>query len=354
MRPAAIYCALFIWNAITGGRFLAPYLQIEHHISESSLVGIIIAVQFLISSLLSGWGGRIADKMESKYPLVGRILILSCGIAIGTSVFLIESTGKDSNYLDCRYTSSADDIQNQVVAVENDLDQIKCAFIWHLCWRITYALSVALTAPVLDGLTLAHLKREATECNTTCEMEQYKYGRERLHGAIWYGIGNVLIGICLDHVGFDILYTLSILSTLVCYIVILIYCRDVTPSAVFGNKLEHNLTLLNDADNDKSPCGEIGHHNNEVDDLEKSNRYKSIVDTVEDPTEKTQKLTSISNPTTASLVSFWSLLSLLVSSTYNTSFFISYFLLNIGLAVVENLIFLFYQSILGSSYTMYV
>lgn len=313
MRPAAIYSSMFVWNAITGGRFIAPYLHVAHHLKNSTSIGTIIATQFFVASLLSGWGGQIADSMERAHPLKGRIIVLVAGMTLGACSFSIESA-------DYFFPS---------------LNRLGL-FMWHLYWRMVYSIAAALTGPVLDGLTLAHLKREREE-NRSSSLQNGKYdwyGRERLHGAIWWGIGNVVIGYSIDRWGFKVLNSLTIVSTLLSYVTICLYYltqsqnREAT-SLVNGNRAEgHSHQGYHEVEANESNV-----QSNECTPLRKKKETST-------PSLDEQDIT------------LKYLFSLLFSTPQNTGFIIAYCLLNVGFAVIENLIFLFYQSVLGSSYTM--
>lgn len=353
MRPAPIYCALFVWNSATGGRFIAPYLHIAHHLNNSFYVGSIISFQFFTTSMLSGWGGQKADFLERKYPLFGRIYVLVGGITLGTLAFLMESMDNAIDFfqaLDLFDIIGADGEIMSGSTTENRGDIRLVLFSWHFFWRIIYAISIALTAPVLDGLTIAHLKREANTNGSSYKFEGNKYGRERLHGAIWWGIGNVIIGCSIDRWGFECMSALSIISTLACYMMIYIYHHSQVQ--------EHSNTVMVDQENDVllvdgqrsqqdySAIINVTLDDQAVETDENKTESMENIGTIQESTNKTDS--DISNTS----LSFWSLLNLLVKTPYSTGFFIAYFLLNVGFAVVENLIFLFYQSVLGSSYTM--
>ena len=316
MRPAAIYSATFVWNAITGGRFIAPYLHIAHHLKDSKSIGTIIATQFFVSSLLSGWGGQIADSMERSYPLKGRIIVLVAGMTLGAFAFSIES---------------ADDYFFPLL---NRLG----LFMWHLYWRMVYSIAVALTGPVLDGLTLAHLKRERQESRLSSSLHNGKYdwyGRERLHGAIWWGIGNVVIGYSIDRWGFGVLNSLTIISTLLCYVTLCLYYLLQSQNRQAASSVNEN--------------GDEGHTHQRNCEVEAN---ENIVESTEYTPLRKMKKVSSTPPLDEQNVTLRFLFSLLFSTPQNTGFVIAYCLLNVGFAVIENLIFLFYQSVLGSSYTM--
>jgi len=345
MRPASLYCAIFVWNAITGGRFIAAYFYNVYNLSNSE-IGTIIAFQFFISSLVSGWGGHVADSMERQHPLKGRIITLAVGLTLGTSTFLIENmsfTAKLPSLSFIVYDSTKESGAGDHDGKEQYETASLFLFLWHLFWRNMYAVSNALVAPVLDGLTLAHLKREATMNGTSYQIEENKYGRERLHGAIWWGIGNAGIGYCIDRLGFDVLCSLSVVSTFTCYITIALYYIFQADS----NSIHpENLPLL---------------HNREGSELSQSeeNENRDIDDTDDSTVEshcphgtKSNNDEETKDSSEEAAASIWTLLHLLVATPYSVGFFVAYFVLNIGFTVVENLIFLFYMPVLDSSSTM--
>ena len=309
MRPAVIYSTIFVWNATTGGRFIAPYLLIAHHLKNSSSVGKIIATQFFIASLLSGWGGKIADSMERSYPIKGRTIVLAVGVSLGTCASLIETA--------------------DFIIPMNSL----ALFLWHLHWRIIYSIAVALTGPVLDGLTLAHLKKEQEEIERLHGAKHDGYGRERLYGALWWGVGNVIIGCSIDQWGFEVLSSLTLASTAACYITIFLY---------YLFQYQHSQEITSMIQNTPN------HEEREFYEIETD---ESTVESHEQSPLKGTKKRVDPTPTERDITLQY-LLSLLLSTNENVGFVIAYCLLNIGFAVIENLIFLFYQSILGSSYTM--
>lgn len=295
---------------------MASYLNVAHHLNNSSSVGKIIATQFFVTSILSGWGGQIADSMERSYPLKGRIMVLAAGLSLGTFAFLLE--GEDF-----------------VIPRDNNLG----LFMWHLNWRMVYSIAAALTGPVLDGLTLAHLKKEREAHNDERlhnNAQNDGYGRERLHGALWWGIGNVFIGYSIDHWGFEVLRSLTICSTVLCYVTIYLFYR-------FQSQLsEETISIIGNAESHAHE--QNGSYEIETDESTVESHERS-------PLRKGTKQ-SIESPPTENDINIEFLFSLLLSSPQNIGFLIAYCLLNVGFAVIENLIFLFYQSILGSSYTM--
>ena len=131
---------------------------------------------------------------------------------------------------------------------------------------------------------------------------QKKHFSLRTIGAVGWGMSSVLIGIICENFGYDVtLLSMVLGSSLLCYLVFYIY--EGTSQVAFQS--EETTPLRNE----QTPAGEA---------------------------EET----------------LWKLLLMACSTTYKIAFFVLYFLLNIGMAVVENLIFLFYREALGSSQTM--
>ena len=74
--------------SITGGRFLAPFLEHEAGFSDT-WIGITLSVQYAILSLLAPVYGKLADSLEKKRPHYGRGKVLSAGVLGGTLSFLL-------------------------------------------------------------------------------------------------------------------------------------------------------------------------------------------------------------------------------------------------------------------------
>ena len=156
MKPRFIYFSLFTWNAVTAGRFVAPYLSERSNLNDSS-IGTILAIQIALSALLGGFGGELADRWERRSPRHGRLNVIRIGIVLGTLLCIIEG------WVINIYTRDGGNRAGGIL------------FLWNLLLRSGYSIAVALTQPVLDGLALAHLKRDG---NGTTE----DYGRERMYG----------------------------------------------------------------------------------------------------------------------------------------------------------------------------
>lgn len=150
-RPRLLYSAAFAWLAITGGRFLAPFLEHEAHYSDA-LVGTVLAAQSALSSVLGSVGGSWADARERHFANKGRAQVMFTGVVVGSVSFLLH--GSSLVFPSVTLFSSTE---------------------WHFGLRIIWACSLSLIMPVLDGMTLAYLEK-------TPGVDPSDYGKERLYG----------------------------------------------------------------------------------------------------------------------------------------------------------------------------
>jgi MFS_1 like family len=69
------------------------------------------------------------------------------------------------------------------------------------------------TGPVLDAYTLEFLEKEGVAGNARAS--KARRGRERMWGAVSWGITSIALGICLDRVGFSVVYAFNAVTTAV-------------------------------------------------------------------------------------------------------------------------------------------
>lgn len=151
LRPRILYIAAFAWLAVTGGRFLAPFLEHEAKFSATK-IGSVLAAQSAVSSLLGSIGGSWADAREQRFPNLGRAQVMFAGVVLGSTSFLLHG-------MHLLFPASF----------------VFASTEWHFLLRILWACSSSLVMPTLDGITLAHLAKSPG-------MDQSDYGRERLYG----------------------------------------------------------------------------------------------------------------------------------------------------------------------------
>ena len=163
------------------------------------------ALQYAIVACLAGWGGSLADAEERKSPSWGhgRLKVLGSFLTLGTAAFLGHGIPQYMNG-----------------AFPGELE-----LIWHVLMRAIYAVSMGVVAPTTDGIALAHL--DAADGSSTSD-----FGKERCIGALSWGLGSLVAGVGIDHYGFDFLYAFLIISTISSYISIWVYSlglsRDTT------------------------------------------------------------------------------------------------------------------------------
>lgn len=175
-----------------------------------------------------------------------------------------------------------------------------------------YACCLGILFPVIDGMTLAFLRKHMGDSKD--------YGKERLYGAIWWGIANLVFGPLIDRFGFVVAYPCAMLSSMVSITAILYYAHG---------------QALSEMPDDKG------------DDLE-----ETIFDTDETPLTSETSTNSEGegeDEKKDSSVSDWSLIRSVVSTSYGAAFILMYFMLASGLSVVENMVFLFFEYLGGSN-----
>jgi Na+/melibiose symporter-like transporter len=272
-RPRVLYYSLFSWMAITGGRFLAPFLEHEANMSDAN-IGLTLSAQYAILSVFAPYYGRLADSQERKYPHYGRGRVLIAGITFGTIAFHLHGV----NFV-------------------WDLPIFHSLY-YHFVVQILYALNFAIMFPVLDGMTLDYLQRENGDA--------MDYGKERLHGAISWGVTNMLLGPLIDRFGFPVYYPCCLFSAIYSIGSILFYSRAQA------------------RDSTRSSTGEPGSS-----DINSKN-----------PSEETRMKEA---PSSLRLILG------IFGSIYGAAFVLCYFLMTTGFSVVENLVFLFFEFLGGSN-----
>jgi len=226
----------------------------------------------MITSSISGvW----ADCLEVKYPGRGRAIVIGVGVTISTLAFLLHG-------------------MQHIVSISLFTEPL-----WHITLQIMYGASISLVFPVLDGLTIDFLERHDHRQN---------YGKERLHGPIWWAVASLLLSPVLDRVGFAICYPLAIVTLLFVIITLVLYDRTRAQHMVFA--------VLSMGDEQEAKGAEVS----------------------------TQEASGNQEITRLPLVS---LIKILVSS--GCAFLVCLTCISSGQAVVDNLSFLFFEG-LGSSW----
>jgi len=309
MRPGYLYFTTFAWLVFTGGRFTAPFLQ-EVAGFDDALIGIAIASQMLIGSLLGSIGAVVSDRLEFKFPNRGRIYCLASGILSGTVAFEL----------------------HWVVQFMFRGEKNNPARILHFLARMLYSISSSIIFPILDGITLSYLKSNVDGDGDGGGDKKSAYGKERLFGAVSWAICSIIVGPALDSVGFGIFFCAAPFGALLCILSHARYISDLSSGYVSSSSRD------GDGDEDKVATEMVEIENseeqteNEVDDF-------GNVDSVPDGLNETKAKSGRSID----------LIKSMIGSYTGFGFLLCAFCLNMGTSVVENLIFLFFESLGGTN-----
>jgi hypothetical protein len=315
-RPRVLYFSVFIWISFTGGRFTAPFLEDQVQHWTAAQIGMCLALQQVVGSLAGSWAGSAADRLEKLSPGRGRALCLMTGIVSGTFLFLLHGVyhillvvdddnndTEDHSYLNSHWSTST---------------------AWHMSLRLLYALATSFVSPVLDGMTLQYL--EQTPGRNTDE-----YGQERLWGAVSWAVTNLTVSFGLDLAGFIIFYPAAVAAAVLSVTTLYLYTASNSISSVATRherfkKRDSDLMLPNHDEND----GEI------------------------DGTDSTTggaKDQQLEITTAEDTLQMHVLLGKVIGTAYGAAFCLALLTLASGQAVVDGLVFLFFEG-LGSSYTI--
>jgi Na+/melibiose symporter-like transporter len=288
-RPRLLYTTVYVWISVTGGRFMASFLEREASLSPAA-IGSLLAVQEATSVIASSFGGMFADWMEQRYPKRGRRWVLGMGSCLGSACFCLH--GCNRLFPSAFFFASLP---------------------WYMILRIGFSVSTCLVFPVLDGMCLDFLKRYATP---------EEYGKERLFGAISWAITHLLMGPIIDRYNdFGVFYFFGIAAALVMLIVLQVQQGNIDhhPHQYFKRRTS-NVVLTNDE--------------------EASNNDVTAPFSV-----------SKSPPTHHKNLQYCSLFAVFGSSCFTITFLIARVTLASGQAVVDKMVFLFFEY-LGSSFTL--
>jgi Na+/melibiose symporter-like transporter len=291
-RPRLLYTTVFVWISITGGRFLASFLEQEASLSPAA-IGSLLAIQDATSILASSFAGVFADRMERRYPKRGRRWVLGMGSCMGSVCFGLHGC-------------------NRLFPSINFFATLP----WYILLRILFSVSTCLVFPVVDGMCLDFLKRYATP---------EEYGKERLFGAISWAVTHLMMGPILDRYhDFGIFYALGMAAAVAMLITIHVY-EGGTPhdNPHSFKRRTSDLVLPND------------------DELPNEDGAIPNVTTKATATTTTNKRN----------LQFLSFFAIFGSSCFSITFLIARVTLASGQAVVDKMVFLFFEY-LGSSFTL--
>ncbi|GKY96514.1 hypothetical protein MPSEU_000611000 [Mayamaea pseudoterrestris] len=282
-RPRFLYAAVFIWMTVTAGCFLSPFL--EHLGLNQSEIGIALSIARLVDMIGNGTAGAWADHRERMNPKQGRAQVIALGI-IGASFATL-----------CHGWATR---------------------AWqHIALRSIYSGFASLITVVLDGMTIDYLG----------EKRRADYGKERLHGAIWWAMAHWGFSILVENIGFRAVYLMTMITgpaMLSCLFIYVIHQQKLRPTY-----MKRSSDIIDDLDDLVEQ---------EQQTYQTTTHYASLQIT-ERPVPDKPELT------------LRSLAGLLLSSLPSIAFFTAAFCLAIGQSVADNFSFLFFET-LGSTYTI--
>ena len=311
-RPAILYCSIFVWISITGGRFIAPFLEQDGHLTTTE-IGFALALQQCFSTVFSSTGGSYADTMEFKYPGRGRAVVMGIGIILGTVAYVLHGIPK---YF---FSSMIDqDLDENDTRTTND---ILATTIWHIVLRCIYSISTCLIFPVLDGMAVTYLEQKNSS--------KSDYGKERVFGAYTWAITNICMAPLLDRYGFSITYLGAILSCVLVQWTIYVF---VTSHEHHHRQLIKRKSQLEpESSTDLSPTNTDTTFRSECHDKESRVAQECDDKLIQEQLNGDERL------------SLMTLLRLLLGNAFAMTFMFALFCLSQGQAVVESLIFLFFE-----------
>ncbi|KAL7529597.1 hypothetical protein ACHAXR_003045 [Thalassiosira sp. AJA248-18] len=216
---------------------------------------------------------------------------------------------------------------------------------YHLCLRAIFAVGTSACMPVLDGLTLAQLELEGRD--------KQEYGKERVYGAVSWGIAHILFGPVIDLFGFKSLYATIILSFVGCIITFHLYAKSISTIPEYNGVIDkiENVDLVDlFVIEEKKSCDEFSPLMKQP---QKVSKYKSTTRIEDDDQFDINEVHGTDNEKSKERLSFANVVHLFFqeSPILNMSYIISVFALFVGMSVVESLIFLYFE-FLGGSNTM--
>ena len=315
MRPRVLYFAVFVFFSSSGGRFAATFLEHELQLEDNWMISTAFALQLLTSSLTGSYFGGLADSWDassSKGKNMGRLQLMSYGLLFSTAARILHNLGR-------LYPKNDDDNESLPIPL----------LVYHLILRIFYSLGTKSIMPALDGLTLVQLEEEG--------VDKQNYGKERMFGAISWGITHILIGLIIDMFdSYKAIYFTTILSCIGCIVMFMVYAKSMSSI---------NYDVVSTASNtDTDTTSETIN--------QKRKRYKSKTSFEVGESDFENDTTTTDNDTdTIERLSFRDLLSIIYHKApiINISFVIALFSLFIGMSVVEQLIFLYFEYLGGSA-----
>lgn len=334
MRPRVLYFAVFVFHSLAGGRFTSTFL--EHQLGfTAKRISTTMSIQLLVSNVCKPWLGKVADSWEASFDEgrgnKGRLRVMSLGLLLSTVAML--SHGLGSIIYPAKTKDDNGDFETDDTNIQLPL------YIYHIILRVFFVIGTGACGLALDGLTLAQLERQGINKNN--------YGKERLYGALSWGIAHVSLGPVVDFFGFRALYGTTVLAFVGCLIVIQMYSNADESIQYAGVDSDVDI-VESSAIEDQSSASPVC-VSAKIFQPQSGKQMKKKTSFVNDIADI--DTTDVTNATNTQSLTLLELVQLLfqTGSLFKASFIISLFALSVGMSVVESLIFLYFEFLGGSN-----
>ena len=404
------------------------------------MIGVVLSLQYGIMSLLSPVYGVVADHLELQYPNYGRASFLATSVCIGCICVLLHNVIEKQYISSSSAAAAVNDYESRVLRLLVDTDQdihvgdgdlsstsvsfydevdfddesrYYTATILHIIVQCVYACCLGVMFPVIDGMTLDYLKKNASTKSPSTKSKQdddavegngeqslsdssssssMDYGKERLFGGISWGIANVALGVALNtwdynvayYVG-DILISMFALGTIYYYAHGQKYpirqpqeMKATTESSSSEEQLSptpETTTSLGNTDSndwiryDHTTKPLLSASENDYFEKNDNNESEWIPLLVPPPSTSTSMASSSASSSSSlddvvttgndkenscqhNIQYYCSLVMKVIGTKYGAAFLLAYILLASGLSIVENLVFLFFEQLTNGNTTI--
>lgn len=292
------------------------------------MISCALALQILIGSVCSSYFGILADRWDANSDgCRGRLWIMFGGLAVSTVATLMHLIASEFNT----------DYESEVVYISNNY------LVFHLVIRCIFSMGVSATSPVLNGLTLSRLERDGRDSS--------EFGKERLYGAVSWGLANSFFGAAIDVWNFKIVYATTLLSFVGCGITFYLYAR--ADDAIIAVKSARDeQCCMEDSIECKDGSSQFDQNTNSREhNIEEEKEFSDEGD-IHMNTSNSIQSNNPGDEESPKNFSFSFILTTIhnqPSPALNISYIIAIFALYIGMSVVENLIFLYFEFLGGSN-----
>lgn len=286
MLPRHSFFWVFAWFA-AHGRFSSVFL-LSQGIHEDD-IGYMFAIASLLSVPASSIFAYIGDAMVQRGHVFGRELVVAMLVLLTTLFFIL-----------------------QLLPSMIELTPASSLMLFYSI-RILYGIFRAPITQILDSIAVQHVAVLGKESDIS-------YGSERAWGAVSWAVVSIMVGVCIDLTSISVMYILTFVMAVPILISLALSSRD-----------RLKLTRVTDT-TPYQPVKREEDNENGMTDVDSSSRAEVLADAKESLVQK---------------------LPMLVSNYFNSipkvSFLICIIILNAGMSIVENLLFIFFTQTLHAS-----